>query len=144
MDILTPKNRSWNMSRIRGKDTWPEKKMRSLLHSKGFRFRLLCKALPGRPDIVLPKYGAVIFVHGCFWHRHPDCKYAYTPKSRVDFWKEKFAQNVKRDKENLSLLQESGWFPIVVWECEIKENAEDVLNRVSDILKQQLTMREVA
>src|SRR3990172_11949060 len=144
MDTLTPKKRSWNMSRIRGKDTRPEKKMRSLLHAKGYRFKLSDKILPGRPDIVLPKYRAVIFVHGCFWHRHPDCKYAYTPKSRVDFWKEKFAQNVKRDKKNLSLLQRADWLTIVVWECEIKKNSEDVLNRVSEILQQQLTMREVA
>lgn len=144
MDILTPKKRSWNMSRIGGKDTRPEKKMRSLLHAKGYRFKLSDKGLPGRPDIILPKYRAVIFVHGCFWHRHPDCKYAYTPKSRVDFWKEKFAQNVKRDKKNLSLLRRTDWLTIVVWECEIKKNTEDVLNRVSEILQQQLTIREVA
>ena len=144
MDILTPKKRSWNMSRIGGKDTRPEKQMRSLLHAKGYRFKLSDKDLPGRPDIILPKYRAVIFVHGCFWHRHPDCKYAYTPKSRVDFWKEKFEQNVKRDKKNLSLLRTSDWLTIVVWECEIKENAEDVLNRVSEILQHQLTIREVA
>ena len=144
MDLLTKEKRSWNMSRIRGKDTRPEKKMRSLLHCKGYRFRLSDKALPGRPDIVLTKYRAVIFVHGCFWHRHPDCQYAYIPKSRVDFWKEKFAQNVKRDKENLLLLQKSAWLPIVPWECEIKKNAVDVLNRVSQILQQQMTIWEVA
>jgi len=144
MDILTPKKRSWNMSRIGGKDTRPEKQMRSLLHAKGYRFKLSDKDLPGRPDIILPKYRAVIFVHGCFWHRHPDCKYAYTPKSRIEFWKEKFAKNVKRDKKNLSLLQRAGWLTIAVWECEIKKNTEDVLNRVSEILQQQLKMREVA
>ena len=144
MDTLTPKKRSWNMSRIRGKDTRPEKKIRSLLHAKGYRFKLSDKILPGRPDIVLPKYRAVIFVHGCLWHRHHDCKYAYTPKSRIEFWKEKFAKNVKRDKKNLSLLQRAGWLTIAVWECEIKKNTEDVLNRVSEILQQQLKMREVA
>lgn len=136
MDKLTREKRSWNMSRIRGKDTLPEKKMRSLLHRKGYRFRLSEKKLPGRPDIVLPKYRAVIFVNGCFWHRHPNCRFAYTPKSRVDFWKEKFDKTIKRDKENLSHLRKAGWIPIVVWECEIKAKEGDVLNRISNFLQE--------
>ncbi len=124
MDILTPEKRSWNMSRIRGKDTRPGKAMRSLLHGVGYRFRLADKTLPGKPDIVLPKYRAVILVHGCFWQRYPGCQYAYTSKSRLDFWNRKFEENVARDENNLSLLQKEGWLPIVVWECEIKRNAD--------------------
>lgn len=144
MDSLTPEKRSWNMSRIRGKDTHPEKAMRSLLHAEGYRFRLSDKILPGKPDIVLPKYRAAIFVHGCFWHRHPGCKYAYTPKSRLDFWNKKFEENVTRDNNNLALLQQKGWLPIVVWECEIKRTPGAVLERVSRTLQQCLKKREAA
>lgn len=126
------------MSRIRGKNTKPELAVRSMLHRMGYRFRIANKTLPGRPDIVLPKYRAVIFVHGCFWHRHQGCKYAYTPKSRLDFWEQKFEGNVMRDKNNLSLLRKAGWLPIVIWECEIKHNAEAVPGRVSGILQRRL------
>ena len=138
MDTLTSEKRSWNMSRIRGANTKPELTVRSMLHRMGYRFRISNKTLPGRPDIVLPKYRAVIFVHGCFWHRHQGCKYAYTPKSRLDFWGQKFEGNVMRDKNNLSLLKKIGWLPIVVWECEIKHNADAVLGRVSGILQRHL------
>lgn len=138
MDTLSSEKRSWNMSRIRGANTKPELAVRSMLHRMGYRFRIANKTLPGRPDIVLPKYRAVIFVHGCFWHRHPGCKYAYTPKSRLDFWEPKFEGNVMRDKNNLSLLRKAGWLPIVVWECEIKHNADAVLGRVSGILQRRL------
>ena len=106
------------MSRIRGKDTTPELAVRSALHRLGYRFRLHRRDLPGRPDIVLPKYGTVIFVHGCFWHRHARCKYAYTPKSRVEFWHHKFQQNVERDRRVQRELRRLGWKVIVVWECE--------------------------
>lgn len=99
MDILTKEHRSWNMSQIRGKVTKPERIVRSVLHRLGARFRLHRKDLPENPDFVLPRYGLVVLVHGCFWHRHPRCKYAYTPKSRLEFWVPKFEQNVKRDKE---------------------------------------------
>lgn len=138
MDTLTSEKRSWNMSRIRGANTKPELAVRSMLHRMGYRFRISNKTLPGRPDIVLPKYRAAIFVHGCFWHRHQGCKYAYTPKSRLDFWGPKFEGNVMRDKNNLSLLRKTGWLPIVVWECEIKRNADAALGRVSGILQRRL------
>ena len=138
MDTLTSEKRSWNMSRIRGANTKPELAVRSMLHRMGYRFRIANKTLPGRPDIILPKYRAVIFVHGCFWHRHQGCKYAYTPKSRLDFWGQKFEGNVMRDKNNLSLLKKIGWLPIVVWECEIKHNADAVLGRISGILQRRL------
>ena len=138
MDTLTSEKRSWNMSRIRGANTKPELAVRSMLHRMGYRFRISNKTLPGRPDIVLPKYRAVIFVHGCFWHRHQGCKYAYTPKSRLDFWGQKFEGNVMRDKNNLSLLKKTGWLPIVVWECEIKNNADAVPGRLSGILQRRL------
>ncbi len=118
MDKLTKEKRSWNMSRIRGKDTKPEVIVRSLLHKMGYRFRLHVKTLTGCPDIVLPKYKAVIFVHGCFWHRHPGCKYAYTPKSRQDFWTKKFQKTVERHEIVTRELEGQGWKTLVLWECE--------------------------
>jgi DNA mismatch endonuclease (patch repair protein) len=121
------------MSRIRSKDTKPEKAVRSLLHSMGYRFRLHVKELPGKPDIILPKYKTIIFVHGCYWHRHPGCKYAYTPKSRVSFYQEKFRQNVERDEKVSSQLEEAGWTVIVLWECETKD-AEVLRDRLLDCL----------
>ncbi len=99
MDSLTDDQRSWNMSRIKGRNTKPELAVRSLLHRKGFRFRLHRKDLPGIPDIVLPRFMTIILVHGCFWHRHSGCRYAYIPKSRAEFWQEKFVKNVNRDEE---------------------------------------------
>lgn len=120
-DTLSPSARSVLMSRIRGKDTKPEIVVRSLLHRMGFRFRLHRRGLPGSPDIVLPGHGAVVFVHGCFWHRHTRCKGATTPKSRVKFWQEKFAANVERDKRNRRDLRRLGWKVLVVWECELKK-----------------------
>lgn len=136
-DVHTPEQRSYNMSRIRGQDTRPEKKLRSLLHRNGFRYRVHVSDLPGRPDIVLPKYHSVILVHGCFWHRHPGCRYATTPKSRADFWQEKFAGNVERDQRNLNLLKKNGWFPIVVWECELKDDADAVMKKITAMLHHQ-------
>ena len=129
-DLLTQEKRSWNMSRIRGKDTKPELIFRSLLHKKGFRFRLHDKNLPGKPDIILPRYKTVIFVNGCFWHRHSGCKYAYNPKSRQQFWQEKVARTVSRDKEKTECLREHGWHVLTVWECELKENSEKAINRI--------------
>lgn len=112
------------MSRIKGKDTKPELRVRSFLHRLGYRFRLHRKDLPGKPDIVLPKHKTIIFVHGCFWHRHKDCKYAYNPKSRVKFWEEKFEGNVKRDKVKIQQLKDKGWKVIVVWECQTKNSSD--------------------
>ena len=138
MDTLSPEKRSWNMSLIRGKNTKPELAVRSMLHRLGYRFRIADKKLPGKPDIVLPKYRAVVFVHGCFWHRHPGCKYAYIPKTRCEFWNLKFEANVLRDETNLALLKKAGWLPIVVWECEIKLDAIATLGRVSKVLQRHL------
>jgi DNA mismatch endonuclease (patch repair protein) len=121
MDSLSPERRSWNMSRIRGKDTRPERVVRSLLHSLGYRFRLNRKDIPGKPDIVLPKYRTAIYVHGCYWHRHEGCHLAYTPKSNLGFWSKKFARNVERDAEVSATLQPTGWKQIVVWECETRD-----------------------
>ena len=117
------------MSAIKSKNTKPEIKVRKVLHSMGYRFRLHSKDLPGSPDIVLPKYKTVIFVHGCFWHRHHNCKYASTPKTRQEFWNKKFNENINRDKINQENLSSKGWKIIIVWECEIKDKDFD-LNRL--------------
>lgn len=120
MDTLNRERRSWNMAQIRGQDTKPELVVRSILHRLGARFRLHRKDLPGRPDIVLPRHRLIVFVHGCFWHRHRGCQYAYSPKSNVDAWTEKFRQNVSRDRRMKQELQERGWKVVVVWECETR------------------------
>ena len=109
------------MSAVKGKDTKPELLVRKLLHALGYRFRIQRKGLPGRPDIVLPRYKTAIFVNGCFWHRHEGCKYASTPSTNSEFWEKKFTANVERDARNYAALKEQGWNVIVIWECEIKE-----------------------
>jgi DNA mismatch endonuclease, patch repair protein len=124
MDRLTSEHRSWNMSRIRGSDTAPELLVRSALHRLGFRFRLNRKDLPGKPDIVLPKHKIAILVHGCYWHRHSGCKNCYTPKSNISFWMNKFEKNVARDAEVKTLLEQAGWKPVTIWECEAKRSEE--------------------
>jgi DNA mismatch endonuclease, patch repair protein len=123
-DTLSKEKRSWNMSRIKGSDTKPEIAVRSALHKKGFRFSLYNANLPGKPDIVLPKYKTVIFVHGCFWHRHKGCRSAYTPKSRTAFWNKKFNENVARDKKKKSELKKAGWKIYTIWECEIEKSGK--------------------
>jgi DNA mismatch endonuclease, patch repair protein len=123
-DSLSTTKRSWNMSRIRNKDTAPEKRVRSCLHRMGHRFRLHAGDLPGKPDIVLPKYRTAVFVNGCFWHRHRRCKFAYTPKSRVSFWVRKFEQNVKRDRVVAQQVKRQGWQVVVVWECQTSDDAK--------------------
>ncbi|WP_326428830.1 very short patch repair endonuclease [Stutzerimonas frequens] len=120
MDIVSKEVRSRMMAGIRGSDTSPEMKVRRLLHRKGFRYRLHQKNLPGRPDLVLPRYRVCIFVHGCFWHRHPGCRYATTPKTRTEFWQAKFAQNVARDSRVRAELLTAGWRVIELWECGIR------------------------
>jgi DNA mismatch endonuclease, patch repair protein len=120
MDLISKKHRSWNMSRIRAEDTTPEIIVRSLLHCLGYRFRLHRRDLPGKPDIVLPRFRTTIFVHGCFWHRHAKCRYSYVPKSRITFWNSKFTDNVARDKRVTRELVKQGWRVLVVWECETK------------------------
>jgi len=119
MDRISKERRSWNMSRISGVDTAPERFVRSLLHGMGFRFRLHDKALPGKPDIVLKKHRTLIFVHGCFWHRHEACRYCYSPKSNLEFWQAKFKRNVSRDTEVKQGLRKLGWHVLTVWECEV-------------------------
>src|SRR2546426_11174564 len=121
-DRLTRERRSWNMSRIRGKHTAPEKVVRSLLHRMGFRFRLHGKKLPGRPDIVLPKYRTVVFVHGCFWHRHRGCRNCTTPTNRRVWWLEKLNGNAARDRLHSRALRKLGWRVVVVWECQTERS----------------------
>ena len=119
VDVVDRATRSRMMSGIRGRDTQPEILVRKYLHAQGLRYRLARKDLPGKPDLVFPGYRAVVFVHGCFWHRHPECKYAATPSSNRDFWREKFATNVERDRRAEQKLRENGWRVFVVWECAI-------------------------
>lgn len=124
-DNHTKEIRSYNMSRIRSKNTKPEEKVRKYLFSQGFRYRKNDTRLPGKPDIVLPKYKTVIFVNGCFWHKHEGCKYFVWPKSNEDFWRAKINANVSRDQENMKLLSELGWNVIVIWECELRKELFD-------------------
>lgn len=140
-DIMTRKQRSERMSRVRNKDTKPEKVVRSLLHRLGYRFRLHEKNLPGKPDIVLPRHAKVIFVHGCFWHRHGACRELSIPENNADFWEKKFEQNVHRDQEKIVALGEAGWSVLVVWECETRNPAtlEQVL---LDFLKEGAQLPE--
>lgn len=124
-DVHTPEQRSYNMSRIRGKNTRPEELVRRYLFAQGFRYRKNDARFPGKPDIVLPKYKTVIFVNGCFWHAHEGCKYFVWPKSNVDFWKRKINGNIQRDLRNNQLLSEQGWNVIVIWECQLKKSTFD-------------------
>ncbi|MEZ5367530.1 MAG: very short patch repair endonuclease [Bryobacterales bacterium] len=133
-DTISKEHRSWNMSRIRGRDTKPELALRSMLHRNGFRFRLHDRSLPGRPDIVLKRYRAAIFVHGCFWHRHKGCANATTPSTRSDFWNEKFRQTIQRDARNVKELKEAGWRVITVWECELRKQPDVVIRDIQKVL----------
>ena len=135
-DRISSAHRSWNMSRIRGKNTTPERAVRSIIHRLGYRFRLHAPSLPGHPDIVLARLKTVVFVHGCFWHRHAGCKYAYEVKSNVGKWESKFARNVDRDHRNQKALQELGRKVIVVWACELR-NANALGKRLSRALKRR-------
>lgn len=119
------------MSGIRGKDTKPEMIIRRGLHAMGFRYRLHDKSLPGKPDLVLPKYKAVIFVHGCFWHKH-DCKYFKWPKTRPEFWREKILGNVERDRLAISSLKQNGWRVLVIWECKLRSDPERLQHLVEN------------
>ena len=131
--------RSRNMAAIRGKDTAPELAIRRILHAMGLRFRLHRKDLPGRPDIVLPKHRTVVFVHGCFWHRHENCRHTTTPKTRQEFWQTKFAANIERDRRNQTDLQQLGWRVIVIWECELRQHSdlETRLERLFRVIDQK-------
>jgi DNA mismatch endonuclease, patch repair protein len=122
------------MSRIKGRDTKPEKALRSYLYRAGYRYRVHLKALPGTPDIVFPTQRLAVFVHGCFWHRHRGCRFAYTPETNKNFWKAKFAANVLRDRKALQALRKAGWTPIVIWECQIKQDAAKAAEPVTEAL----------
>jgi DNA mismatch endonuclease (patch repair protein) len=123
MDRISPAHRSWNMSQIKGRDTLPERRVRSIIHRLGFRFSLRRKDLPGRPDIVLTRYQIAVFVHGCFWHRHKRCAKAVMPKTRPEFWAAKLNGNVERGRRNTKELKKRGWQVLTIWECEAQDES---------------------
>jgi DNA mismatch endonuclease (patch repair protein) len=130
-DVHSKETRSYNMSRIKGKNTKPEMLVRKFLFSKGFRYRLHDKKLPGKPDIILPKYKTVIFVHGCFWHGHEGCKYFVVPKTRTEWWLNKINGNVANDRKKQLALEEAGWRVLNIWECELKtQNLTESLSKL--------------
>lgn len=136
MDTLEPTRRSFLMSRVLAKNTKPEVQVRRIIHSLGLRFRLHAKSLPGRPDIVMPRHRTVVFVHGCFWHRHVRCKKATTPSSNKEFWLTKFSANKLRDKRNSKKLKALGWKVVIIWECQIGDPArieQQILRAVEQI-----------
>ncbi|SFQ63322.1 MULTISPECIES: very short patch repair endonuclease [Pseudomonas] len=133
MDVVDQVTRSRMMSGIHGKNTQPELKVRRFLHALGYRFRLHRKDLPGKPDIVLPKLMTCIFVHGCFWHRHPGCRYSTYPSTRSEFWNEKFKKNVDRDARHRASLEAMGWIVLIVWECELKGAGSALLNLSNEL-----------
>lgn len=135
MDVHSKEVRSYNMSRIKGKDTKPEETVRKYLFSQGFRYRKNDKKLPGTPDIVLPKHKAVIFVNGCFWHGHEGCKYFVWPKNNAEFWHKKIRDNILRDQRKVQALDLLGWKVIVVWECKIKSDKENTLKNLMKEIK---------
>ncbi len=137
VDSYTPNKRSWVMSRIRSEHTKPELIVRSLLHRCGYRFSLRNHKLPGRPDLVLPKYRTAIFVHGCFWHRHPGCAMATMPKTRTAFWQNKFSRNTERDQDNQKRLKNAGWQVLVIWECEILRDPNQTISQLAHRLDPQ-------
>ncbi|MCL6477518.1 MAG: very short patch repair endonuclease [Peptococcaceae bacterium] len=134
MDIWSKEKRSQVMSHIHSKDTKPEMAVRSLLHRMGYRFRLHKRELPGCPDIVLPKYNSVIFVHGCFWHLHEGCRDGTVPKTQHEKWKLKLERNVKRDKLHYEELQKLGWKVLVIWECEVEKQLDMVKQKIVNFL----------
>lgn len=126
-DVHTKEQRSYNMSRIKGKNTKPEMLVRRFLHAHGFRYKLHDKTLPGKPDIVLPKYKTVIFVHGCFWHGHEGCRYFVVPKTRTEWWTNKIKNNIQKDLIAVKQMESLGWKVIYVWECELKDCNKDII-----------------
>lgn len=140
MDVHDKKTRSYNMSRIKGKDTKPEETVRKYLFSQGFRYRKNDKRLPGKPDIVLRKHRTVVFVNGCFWHKHDGCRYFVWPKSNPDFWKAKIEGTVERDRRKTEELKKAGWNVVVIWECQLKPGAkEETLQSLARQLKMCLS-----
>jgi DNA mismatch endonuclease, patch repair protein len=140
-DFLTPAERSVRMSRIRSHDTSPEVALRRALHKLGLRFRLRNKRLPGKPDLIIPRYNAAVFVHGCFWHRHSGCSIATTPKSNTSYWQEKFDRNIARDQRVSHELTAAGWRVFVAWECELQSNvrAERTAERLARTIRDENT-----
>lgn len=134
MRVPTTPQRSRMMSSIRGKNTWPERTLRSLLFARGFRYRLHVGKLPGSPDLVFPKHRAAVFVHGCFWHRHEGCRYTTSPRTNEEFWQHKFLGNVDRDRKNVEKLRALGWRVATVWECALKHSVEDSARLVEEWL----------
>lgn len=134
-DVVDPVTRSRMMSGISGKNTQPEMFLRKMLHRAGFRFRLHDAKMPGKPDLVLPKYRAVVFVHGCFWHRHEGCYWCSVPTSNADFWSEKFRKNVERDRRQVELLRQAGWRVGIVWECALRRNGSSAIDDTIDWIR---------
>lgn len=144
-DRITPEQRSSAMSKVKGQNTKIEVYVRSVLHAKGFRFRKNVKSLPGKPDIVLPKYRTVIFINGCFWHQHEKCKRSTLPKTRTEFWSNKLAGNVTRDKSNIEKLRLMGWKVLTVWECSLRSVSEEkqsfVIEELIDFIKNKYQIK---
>lgn len=134
-DILSKERRSWLMSRVRGKNTTPERVVRSALHKAGYRFRLFMSDLPGKPDIVLPKYKVVIFVNGCFWHQHPGCKKATIPRNNRKFWQSKLTRTIARDRQDRTQLRRLGWKVITLWECQINASIDKTMKRINKLAR---------
>lgn len=143
-DVVSAETRSRMMSGIKGKDTKPEVQVRQYLHGQGFRYSRHRRDLPGRPDLVLPKYHTVVFVHGCFWHAHPHCRYATTPLTRREFWTAKLAANRLRDVSAVSQLTKQGWRVVVVWECALRRTPDKSLADLSEFLRSDRKYQEIA
>ena len=140
-DVHSPETRSFNMSQIKGKNTKPEELVRRYLFSHGFRYRKNVSTLPGKPDIVLPKYRTCIFVNGCFWHKHEGCKYFVWPKNNAEFWKKKITGNVDRDLRQQNELRLLGWNVVVIWECELKKDRfNETMASVEDKIRNSVTI----
>lgn len=135
MDRITKEQRSWNMSRIRGKNTAPEMLVRRFLYSQGIRYRLHAK-LPGKPDVVIRKNNRALFINGCFWHGHANCKFAVTPKSNTNFWQNKIRGNIERDQRNRQQLEHDGWKVLTVWECELEKDRDRTLQNALSFVKE--------
>ena len=135
-DSLSKEKRSWNMSQIHGKDTSIEVKVRKYLFHSGFRYHKNYSKLPGKPDIVLPKYRCVVFIHGCFWHRHPGCKYATTPSTNAEYWTKKFSRNIENDNKHSQELTSQGWKVLIVWECDIRNRFSASMDELEKAIRQ--------
>lgn len=138
-DKFSVEKRSEIMRRVRSTNTTPEKIVRSALHKMGFRYRLYDYSLPGKPDLVFPKYSAVLFVHGCFWHQHKGCRDGRIPKSRVEYWEPKLKRNAERDRLSKAALRKIGWRVLVVWECEIHKNQSKTVRKLAAQLTNPMT-----